>query len=491
MSINSSLANALSGLRATTKMTEAASNNLANVLTDGYGRQVAELSSVALGGQGAGVRVTAIERAMAPEYTAPRRQADGEAAEGTVLAEALARIGQALGEADADDGLFDRLRDFETRLSELAETPEAEPRQIAAIETARDLAAFLNRLSGTAATLRQDADAAIAADVTTVNRNLQEVAELNAKIQRLSATDISAPTLVDERERLIDEISAIIPVRTQMQGNGSVHLYTAEGTFLLQQTPAELAFTASPVITAAMMYAPGGAGALSGLTVNGQEISPGSGGRFAVQSGSLAGHFAVRDGTGVEFQSRIDQFAADLIARFQDPAVDPTLAAGDPGLFTDAGGALNLAVIEGLAGRIALNPLADPDQGGSAAVLRDGLQAAAPGAPSSDVIVRQYVDALRTGRSAVAIPGLAGMMGAAQMVSGIVELTAIARTDAETEAGRLVATRAALADSEAQRIGVDQDAELAALIQIEQAYNANVQIIQTVSRMMQELTELR
>ena len=79
----------------------------------------------------------------------------------------------------------------------------------------------------------------------------------------------------------------------------------------------------------------------------------------------------------------------------------------------------------------------------------------------------------------------------AEMASGLVETTAIERTDADTSAARITATRHALADSEAARIGVDKDAELASLIQIEQAYNANVQIIQTVSRMMQELMELR
>ena len=136
MSMSSSLAHALSGLRVTGKLTETASNNLANVLTDGYGRQVVDVSSVALNGQGAGVRVTAVQRAMAPEYTVPRRQADGDAARGTVLAEGLARIGQALGEATDEDGLFRRIEDFEARLRDLAEVPEAAPRQT---RTARDL----------------------------------------------------------------------------------------------------------------------------------------------------------------------------------------------------------------------------------------------------------------------------------------------------------------------------------------------------------------
>lgn len=491
MSISASLANALSGIRVNNKLAETASNNLANMLTDGYGRQVVNVGSVALGGQGAGARVTSIDREMALEYTRPRRQADSETADLDARAEALTRLGVALGEADGDDGLFLRIQTFETRLRELAESPDATPRHDATIEAAKDVATMLNRLSETAAIIRQDADAAIHVDVQSVNTNLQRIADLNAEIQLLKATDNSFPALVDQRERLIDEVNAVIPVQTQVQSSGAIHLYTNEGFFLLRENPKVIDFTPQDLITAPMVYAPGGAGALSGLTVDGEEISPGSGERFAVQSGSLAGHFAARDEIGPLFQERIDRIAADLIARFEDPAVDPTLAAGDAGLFTDAGAILDLSVIEGLAGRISINALADPSQGGDAAKLRDGLQSATAGPTSSDTILRSLLDTLRGDRAGAGVPGLTGSYSAAELVSGVVELTAISRTSAETDVTRQNAMRTALAEAEAERVGVDRDAELASLIQIEQAYNANVQVIQTVSRMLQELSELR
>lgn len=490
MSLNTSLANALSGLRVNNKLTEATSNNLANALTDSYGRQIVHVSSMAQGGAGAGVRVAGTERAMAPEYTRPRREADSDTAHRAAISDVLVRIGGALGEADGDDGLFRRLGEFEASLRSLADAPEEGTRQNAAVEKARDLVSVLNGLSGAAVEVRQRADREIAAQVARVNGNLQQIDDLNDKIQLLAGDDLSLPALINEREKLIDEVSATIPVRPQLQSNGTVHLYTAEGVFLLREDPAPLSFTPNPTITPPMLYAPGGAGALSGLFVGTQEITPGAGGIFEVRSGSLAGQFAVRDQIGVAFQQRIDLFAADLIARFEDPAVDPTLAAGDPGLFTDAGGVLNMTMVEGLAGRIAVNALADPAAGGSPAVLRDGLQAAAPGPVSSDTILRNMIDAMRI-RSATTIPGLGGVYSTADLAAGIVELTALDRVDAETETGRVSATRAALAEAEADRVGVDQDQELSRLIQIEQAYNANVRIIQAVSDMLQEIVELR
>ena len=490
MSLSASLAHALSGLRVTNKITEATSNNLANALTDDYGRQVVTVSSLARGGTGAGVRVVSVDRAASPEYTLPRRDADGDAARDSAIAEALVKIGVSLGEADAEDGWFKRMAEFESGLRSLADAPGEGPRQDAAIQSARDLVTTLNRLSETVATIRQTADGEIAAQVATVNRNLLTIDDLNAKIQLTNASDLSLPALVNERERLIDEVSSIIPVRTQAQDDGSLHLYTTEGVFILREDPSPLTFTPNPTITAPMVYAPGGAGALSGVYVGGQEITPGAGNIFELQSGALAGHFQVRDQTAVVFQERIDLFAADLIARFEDPTVDPTLAAGDPGLFTDAGGVLDLSVVEGLAGRLSLNALADPAQGGSATKLRDGLQSAAAGPTSSDTILRNLLGALRV-QSTTSVPGLSSLYNSMELAAGIVEQTAIARTDAETEASRKIATRTTLAEAEAARIGVNQDEELSRLIQLEQAYGANLKMIQTVSDMLQDLMEIR
>ena len=491
MSLSGSLANALSGLAATSRLTQVSANNLANALTDSYGRQIVNLGSSVLGGQGAGVAIQSVTRLMAPEVTAARRQADGDAAASEPQAEALARLAAALGEATDADGLFRRLESFETSLRFLAETPESAPRQNASVQAAKDLVRFLNGLSSEVAQVRQHADSEIAASVDLVNRNLVEIEKINAQIQHLSATDVSVPGLIDNRERLIDEINAIIPVRTQPRPDNAVHLYTEQGLFLLQESAARLEFTASPVITAAMVYDPAAGGALSGLTLRGVDIAPGATTSQRIDGGSLAGLFAVRDRIAVDFNARIDQFAADLIARFQDPAVDATLAPADPGLFTDNGAALDPLTIDGLSGRISINALVDPDLGGDPARLRDGLQSTAPGPVTSDVLPRNLLDALTVQRPGGSIPGLGGSLSASQMISGIVEITGMARTDAELNAARLTTTREALAETEADRIGVDTDEELQSLIEIEQAYAANAQVIQTASRMLQEILEIR
>lgn len=472
-------------------MASIASNNLANALTKGYGRQSVDLGSNVLDGRGVGVGVNGINRASSPNLTSARRDADGDAATIEPQASALSRIGRVFGEATADDGLFRRLEAFEDALRQFSETPEAVPRQIQTAEAANDLVSYMNHLSTEAATVRQNADANIAAQVSTVNANIERIDDLNGKITRLSVGGRDVSGLIDERERLIDEVSALIPIQTHPQPNNSIHLSTRQGLFLLAEEPVPLEFTRSPTITASMVYDPAGGGALSGLNLDGIDVSFGSNHPQSITGGALAGHFAVRDSIGTDFNARIDQLAADLIVRFEDSNVDPTLAVGDPGLFTDNGAALDLSVIEGLAGRLDLNALVDPTVGGDPSLLRDGLQSAAPGAASSDAIPRGMLDALTAGRPSSSIPGLDGSLSAAQMVSGIAELIGVQRTRAETDLAAKASTRETLALTEAEEIGVNTDQELQDLILIEQAFSANLQVIQAASRMLQEISEIR
>lgn len=491
MSISSSFNNALSGLTASGRLAEVTSNNLANALTKGYGRQSVDLGSVALGGGGAGVNVVGVTRETAPDLTAARRQTDGETATLEPQAEALARLGQAFGEATDTQGLFLRVQDLENGFRLLSSTPESQPRQIQVAEAARDLTTALNSLSDVAASVRQSADAEIGAQVQRVNANLQQIDRLNAKIVRLDVAGREIATLVDERERLIDEVNALIPARTHLQDDGSIHLTTNGGLYLLAETPSDLSFQSSPIITAEMMYDPAGSGGVFGLTLDGQDITPSGNNPQRLTEGAIAGSFLVRDEIAVEFNERIDGLAADLISRFEDPAVDPTLAAGNPGLFTDNGNPLDLTIMDGLAGRIDLNALVDTTQGGDPARLRDGLQSPGPGPLTSDLIPRAYADAFTAERSATTLPGLSGNLSMAEMVSGVAEITGVLRTNAETSLASQTTAREALAQSEAQAIGVNTDAELQFLIQIEQSFSANIQVIQTASRMLEEIMEIR
>jgi flagellar hook-associated protein 1 FlgK len=347
----------------------------------------------------------------------------------------------------------------------------------------------MNQISTESARVRQTADADITRQVTEVNDSLGKIARLNRQIQIFASSGRDTASLIDQRERLIDRVASIVPIREHARADGVVELTTAQGLTLADTRAREIQFTPSPIITAPMRY-DGGAGALSGLTLNGVDITPGGPGSQAIAGGALAGQFAIRDDIAPQVSDRADALAADLIGRLAASGVDPTLAPGAPGLFTDNGAAYDPLTLTGLAGRIQLNAAVDPDAGGDPALIRDGLGATAPGPVTNGDLPRALLDALTATGSVTMVPGLPAGLSFAGAAAGLVELTAFNRVSTEVNVAAFSSTRETLASAEADAIGVDSDVELQALIQIEQAFAANVQVIQTASRMLDELLEI-
>lgn len=488
MSISSALQSAVSGLGTNSRMLEVISGNLANQLTEGYAARSTVLGSVA-GGTGGGVRVITVERASDLELTAIRRRADGEAARGQVLSDAATALASALGETGEAGSLIDLLRNFETALGALADTPESAPRQDAAATAARDVAQSFNSVADQAGRARIGADLSIAAEVKEINTALGEIERLNRQIQVFTATGRDTAPLEDQRERNIDRVAAAIPLRETRRDDGRIELRTEQGLALVDSRAHVLGFTPTPVITPDMSY-DGGSGALSGLTLDGIDIAPGSGRAQALTEGGLAGLFAVRDAVIPEFQAQLDALAMDLVRRGNLGSTDPTLASGAPGLFTDDGAALDPTSLIGLAGRISLNPAVDAIAGGEPSRLRDGLGASTPGPTGDDTLLRALAASFAGRRDASVVPGLSGQLSLDEQVSGVMELRALQRIARENEMGTLSAARTALAGEEGRVRAVNEDNELAQLVRIEQAFAANTQVIQAAARMLDELTRI-
>ncbi len=291
--------------------------------------------------------------------------------------------------------------------------------------------------------------------------------------------------MLDSRQRLIDDISELIPIRQLQRDNDTVALYSLNGALLLDTKPAEFGFTATSPITADMTQA---SGALSGLTINGTPVET-SGRNGPIAGGKLAGLFSVRDDLAVVAQSNVDAMAQDLVARFEDPALDVTLAVGDAGLFTDGGGPLDPLDVIGLGARISVNVAVDPGQGGFLWRLRSGLNAASPG-PVGDQALLQAMQERMTDR----YPPVGGTFSPSEKsVSGFAAaLASLSGQAVQASENRLAFESARFAGLEEAVLaqGVDTDLELQKLLLVEQAYAANARVIQTADELIQILIGL-
>ncbi len=482
MTISQALLNAGSGLSAASRRAGVTSNNIANALTEGYSRRDVVLSERVTGAQGAGVIVSGVNRVTNPSITYERRIADAEHSFNGANAGAMTRISNLIGGPEEAGSLFQKYANLESAMRALAETPDSTPLQQNVVSAARDLSTTFNQLSTSYQKIRADADKEIGERVSVVNDALQKIEKLNTSITRGINSGADVAALQDQRQQLINTVNESIPVRELQRDGGKVDLMTPEGVFLLAGTARTVEFSPSPIMDPAREYL-GGAGSLSGITVGGP-------GTLRSSSGAIAGLFNVRDNTVPEMSSALDALAFDLIGRFEDPAVDPTLNPGDPGLFTDAGAAGDVLALNGLAGRLEINASVDPAQGGAVWRIRDGIGAVTPAAAGSDAFVRALISAMTDSRPTNAALQSPGDLNAAEGAAHLTSLAGGARSQATSQLSASSALAQSLYEAEKFETGVDTDRELQTLLIIEQSFAANTRVIQTVDDMIRRLMDI-
>lgn len=481
MSISNSLSNALSGMTAASRLAEITSSNVANALTDGYGRRSLDLSSAVVAGRGAGVEIGSVLRHVDRGILADRRLADAALGNFNMLVSTMGRVQDIVGSAGEEGSISSRIVAVEAALIDAATDPSSNNRLAALSDSLNVLTNSLNVASDEIQGLRAEADASIADQVDRLNQALVQVEQLNKDISYTRNTGGDPSGSIDQRQQIIDQISEIVPVRELDRDNGQVALMTADGESLIDGTARVFEFTRNPVITPDMTLASTG---LSGISLNG--VSLGADGLGKLGGGTLGAAFQARDSELVQAQSGLDAVAVDLISRVQDPSVDPSLASGQAGLLTDAGNPLDLLNTNGLAGRISVNAAIDPSQGGSLERLRDGLAVATAGPSGDATLLQSIANAFSKPTTTLGDPV---PQSAAARASGIEAENGSRRLAFETELSFATGRWTSLMEAEAAG-GVDTDHEMQMLLRVEQAYAANARVIQTVESLMQTLMEL-
>ncbi|SHI68213.1 flagellar hook-associated protein 1 FlgK [Palleronia salina] len=481
MAISNALNNAISGLGAAGRSAQVVSSNFANALTPGYGKREVDLASRALTG---GVTVAGVTRASDPALLSERRASDAAVASGDTTVTGLQRLTDAMGEPGAPQSIPGRVAALSGLLTEAASQPASQPRLNALADGARALAGSLNAASDTVQSVRLDADRSIAAQVDRLNTSLARVDTLNGDIMRARVQGNDVNGLLDARQAEIDSIAGIVPLRELPRPNGGVALITTGGALLLDDRPARVGFSPAGAMT------PGDAlgGSLSGLNINGLPVDMSrSSGRMS--GGSLQAAFDLRDRTGVAAQAQLDGLARELIARVSASGVDPTIAAGSPGLFTDAGAAFAPANEVGLAGRVTLNAAVDPAQGGAVWRLRDGVGATAPGPQGDARLLNTLGAALGASQPAASAALGTGSFSLGGQADQVASSLGSSLFRAEQDRTFALSRSSELIARELEQ-GVDTDAELQTLLLVEQIYTANTKVIQAVDTMLQQLLEI-
>ena len=193
--------------------------NIVNVNTEGYRKREANLSEVsgvqseltALTAQtGLGVQLGEVRRAYDSFLTESKRTASGRFESSDAFVQKLERLQNTVLPNDGDLGttmtaFFDTLGQVAARPGDLA--PRA-----AAIEMGRTVSNAFN----TTASLLEELGDGVFDEVSTrlndVNQNLSALASVNGKLRSSNLGGNPPNTLLDERDRLIDQLSSMVPV---------------------------------------------------------------------------------------------------------------------------------------------------------------------------------------------------------------------------------------------------------------------------------------
>src|ERR1700704_1445673 len=207
MSLGSALAIAMSGLRANQSALSIVSSNIANAQTPGYIAEGINQVEVQTGDSGASVIVTGVNRQLNQFIQAQLRSETSGGAYADQMASVLTQLQSVYGTPGAAGSLETAFSNFTTAIQALSTTSGSSSSQISALTAAQSLAQQLNATTQGIQTLRSNAEQDIGFWAAKANTAMTEIAHINTQLQGLNPTDPNAATLMDQRDKAINQLS--------------------------------------------------------------------------------------------------------------------------------------------------------------------------------------------------------------------------------------------------------------------------------------------
>lgn len=307
----------LSGLNAAQNALNTTSNNISNVYTPGYNRELAILGE---GSADGGVKVNDIQRQF-NRYVAD--QLNAATSSSSALSSYQTQVSQIDNLlADREAGLAPLMQNFFSSLEDLAGAPSDPASRQGLLGTADTLTAQFRSFDGYLQDMQEGINGQIRDEVTQVNNTTEQLATLNREITLARARNGEAPNgLLNQRDQLVAELSERMDVRLNIQDGKTYNISLPNGQPLVAGTEAyRLEAMDSPSDPQ--------------RTVLGYRDSAGN--RVAlpestVTGGALGGLMSFRAETLDKTQNQIGQLAVSLATGFNDQHAQGMDLNGDPG----------------------------------------------------------------------------------------------------------------------------------------------------------------
>nr|WP_163503129.1 flagellar hook-associated protein FlgK [Halomonas socia] len=294
----------LSGLNAAQNALNTTSNNISNVYTPGYNR---ELTLLGEGGAAGGVKVNDIQRQF-NQYVADQLNASTSSSSALKAYQGqVSQIDNLL--ADRDAGLAPLMQNFFSAMEDLAGSPSDPAARQGVLGAADTLSAQFRSFDRYLEDMQRGVNGQIRDEVTQINNLTDQIAGLNKEIALARARTGEAPnSLLNQRDEAIADLSERMDVRVDIQDGKTYNISLPNGQPLVSGTnqyDLEAIESANDPQRMVLGYRDGN-GSLSQLNEG------------AVTGGTLGGLMTFRAETLDKTQNQIGQLAVSLAAGFNE-----------------------------------------------------------------------------------------------------------------------------------------------------------------------------
>ena len=445
-SLYSSLSVATGALQAEQGAMDATTNNVANVNTPGFSRQrpvLVESDPVVVGSvtYGTGVALEKLESLRDPILQLriqEEMQQQGQLnASVTALQQAQAQF------TTSNNDIGTEISNFFSSLQQLSTDPANLALRQGVLTAAGNMSTAFNNTADALTAQQSNLDLNVTQDVQQINVLTAQIATLNNQISQLQGVKQDASALVDQRDVLIGQLSALVDVSTIQSDNG-LTLTTANGTALVVGGQSFALSTQTNASGLQDVYAQG-----TNITAN-------------LTSGDLEGVLQVRDQTIPGLLANLDTLAAGLSNALN--------SADQQGFDLNGNAGGNLFVAPPASGQGAAASMA-------VAITDPSLIAASSdGSPGSNGNLAAL--------SAVQSQPLAGGQTPTDYYSNLVFAVGndVANSSAELNSSQLILNQ--LQDQRGSISGVSLDEEASNMVQYQRAFDAAAQVVTTINDML-------
>ena len=306
----------VSGLHTAQVALNTTSNNIANVYTPGYNRELTLFEETGIGG----VRVADVQRQF-NYFIASQLNSSTSALSGLQHYETqVSQIDNLL--ADSDAGIAPLMQNFFSAIENLVATPSGSAARQEVIGTADILAGQLRAVDDYLQDMREDINAQINNEINLINNAAELIAKLNRDIAMATSKTGEPPNaLLNQRDLLVAELSERIEVRLVVQDGNDYNLSIGNGQSLVVGSDAFAlkAVTSAEDPTRIVVGYEDSAGNIKELSEN------------LFENGSLGGLFSFRSETLDQVQNQIGEIAVSLALGFNTQHQLGVDLNGDPG----------------------------------------------------------------------------------------------------------------------------------------------------------------